>query len=96
MTPANMVLGRELRLPCDLFWAPPDKEESTTVYVANLSERLHDIHHFARQHLKMASDRIKARYDRLSKYAGFQEDDRVWLYRQTRNRGKSPKLQSCW
>jgi hypothetical protein len=31
MTPANMVFGSELRLPCDfLFGAPTDKEESTT------------------------------------------------------------------
>ena len=31
VTPANMVFGRELRLPCDLmFGAPPDKEQSVT------------------------------------------------------------------
>jgi len=78
-----------------LFGAPPDKEESTTDYAANLSECLHDTH-FARQHLKVASDRIKTRYDRLANSAGFQEGDRVWLYRPTRKRGKSPKLQSCW
>jgi len=31
VTPANMVFGRELGLPCDLiFLAPPDKEQSTT------------------------------------------------------------------
>jgi hypothetical protein len=29
-------------------------------------ERLHDIHHYARQHLKVASDRMKARNDRLA------------------------------
>jgi hypothetical protein len=57
MTPANMVFGRELLLPCDLlFGAPPDKEESTTDYAVNLAERLRDIHHFARQNLKKASD----------------------------------------
>jgi hypothetical protein len=53
MTPANIVFRRELRLPCDLlFGAPPDKEVYTTDYAANISERLHDIHLFARQHLK--------------------------------------------
>jgi hypothetical protein len=96
MTPTNMVFGRGLRVPCDLlFGAPPDKEESTTDYTANLSERLHDIQHFARQHLKVASDWMKARYDRLANSAGFQEGDRVWLYRPTGKRGKSRNLQSC-
>jgi hypothetical protein len=74
MTPANMVFGRELRLPCDLlFGAPQDKERSTTDYVADLVERLHDTHHYARRHLRVASDRMKAHYDRLANSAGFQE-----------------------
>jgi hypothetical protein len=42
MTRANMVFGRELHLPCDLlFGAPPDKEQSTTDYVADLVETTH-------------------------------------------------------
>jgi hypothetical protein len=97
VTPANMVFWRELRLPCDLlFGAPPDKEQSTTDYVADLVERLHDTNHYARQHLRVASDRMKARYDRLANSTGFQEGDRVWLYRPTRTRGRSPKQQSAW
>ena len=97
VTPANLVFGRELRLPCDLmFEAPPDKEQSVTDYAADLAERLRDTHNFARQHLKVASDRMKARYDQLANSAGFQEGDRVWLYRPIRKRGKSPKLQTSW
>jgi hypothetical protein len=46
--------------------APPGKEQSTFEYAA---ER----HHVARQHLKVSSDRMKARYDRLANTAGFQE-----------------------
>jgi hypothetical protein len=97
MTPANMVFGRKLRLPCDLlFGAPPDKEQSTTDYVADLVERQHDTHHYARPYLRVASDRMKVRYDSLANSAGFQDGDRVWLYRPTRTRGRSPKLQSAW
>jgi hypothetical protein len=59
-------------------------------------EQQHNIHHFARQQLKMVSDRMNARYDQLAKSAGFQEGDRVWLYHPTRRRGKSPKLRTCW
>jgi hypothetical protein len=39
---------------------------------------------------------MKARYDPLANSAGYQEGDRVWLYRPTRRKGKSPKLQTCW
>ena len=39
VTPASMVFGRELRLPCDLMLGtPPDKEQSTTDYTADLVE----------------------------------------------------------
>ncbi|KAJ4429260.1 hypothetical protein ANN_26263 [Periplaneta americana] len=44
----------------------------------------------------MASDRMKVLYDRLANSAGFQEGDLVWLYRPTRTKGKSPKLQRAW
>jgi hypothetical protein len=72
-----MVFGRELRLPCDLLFGAPHKEQSTRDYVADLVERLHDTHHYARRHLRVASDRMKARYDRLANSAGFREGDRV-------------------
>jgi hypothetical protein len=39
---------------------------------------------------------MKVRYDRLANSAGFQEGDRAWLYRPTRTRGRSPKLQAAW
>jgi hypothetical protein len=49
-TPASLVFGRELRLPCELlFEATPDKERPTTDYAADLLDNLHDIHNYARQ-----------------------------------------------
>jgi hypothetical protein len=75
---------------------PPGKGRPTTDYAADLVDHLHDIHNYVRQHLKVASDRMKTRYDKLVNSAGYQEGDRVWLYRPTRTKGKSPKLQSSW
>jgi len=70
MTPANVVLGQKLCLPCDLmFWAPPDKEVDD--YTGD--------HHLACQHLKVTSDQMKARYNQMANSAGLQEGDRVWL-----------------
>jgi hypothetical protein len=91
VTPASMVFGRDLKLG-----ASPDKEMSTTDYTTELIESLDNIHHFAREHLKLSSDRMKARYDRLANSAGYREGDRVWLYLPTRKRGQSPKPQTCW
>jgi hypothetical protein len=96
-TPANLLFGRELRLPSDLlFGTPPDKERPTIEHAANLVDHLRDIHNYARQHLRLASNRMKTLYDKLSNCAGYQESDRVWLYRPTRSKGRAAKLQSSW
>jgi len=44
-----------------MFGASPDKEQLTTDYASDLVERLQDIQHFAEQHIKVASERMKAR-----------------------------------
>jgi hypothetical protein len=67
-------------------WAPNKKGLGTT--------DLHDIQNNARQHMKQASDRMKTRYDRLANCAAYHEGDKVRLYRPTRTKGESPKLQS--
>jgi hypothetical protein len=97
LTPAHLVFWRELQLPCDLlFVAPPDKEQPTTDYLADLVDHLYDIHNYAHQHLKLASDRMKTRYDKLANSVGYQEGDRVSLYQPTCMKGKSPQLRSSW
>jgi hypothetical protein len=91
------VFRRELQLPCDLlFGTPPDKERPTIDYEANLVNHLHDIHSYAHQHLKLASDQMKTRDSRLANSAGHQEGDREWLYNPTHMKGKSLKPQSSW
>jgi hypothetical protein len=49
-----------------------------------------------RQHLKLASDRMKTHYDRLVNCAGHHEGERVWLYCPTLMKRKSPKFQTSW
>jgi hypothetical protein len=51
---------------------------------------------YALQRLKLGGVHVKTRYDRLANSAGYNEGDDVWLYRPTRTKGKSPKLQSPW
>jgi hypothetical protein len=65
------VFERELRLPCDLlFGAPPDKKRPTIDHATDLVDRLHDIHNYANQHLKLVSDRMGTRYGRLANPMG--------------------------
>jgi hypothetical protein len=48
---------------------------------------------------QLASYRAEARQNRLTNSAGFNEGDKVWLYRHTRNRGKSteePPVSTTW
>jgi hypothetical protein len=75
LTTASLVFGRELRLPSDLlFGAPPDKERPTIDYAADLVAHLRGIHTDARQHLQVASNRMKIRHSKLTNCAGYQVD----------------------
>jgi hypothetical protein len=88
LTPANLVFGRELHLPCDLlFGAPCDKERPAIDHKADLVDWLHHVHNYGRQHLKPASDRIKTRYNRLASCAGYHERYNVWLCRPPAQKG---------
>jgi hypothetical protein len=53
-------------------------------------DQLHDIHSYACQYLKLASDRMRMCYDFLGSSAGYQEGNHVWLYYPTHSEGKSP------
>jgi hypothetical protein len=59
-------------------------------------DHLYDIHNYAHQHQKLASDRMKTRYDKLANCGGYHEGDEVWFFRPTHTKGKSPELQSSW
>jgi hypothetical protein len=105
-----MVFGREFRLPSDTkFEAPPAREQSTvyrlqstvyrlqsTNYAAELVERLYDIHHFARQRLKVVNNRTKGTLlpaDQLGWFSRGRPSVDIPPYRK---KEKSSKLQTCW
>jgi hypothetical protein len=53
-------------------------------------DHLHYTQNYSSQHLKLASDRMKIRYNKLANCPGFHEGDRVWLYRPTRKKKNFP------
>ena len=98
-TPAEMMLGRDLRLPVDLIYGRPEEEcpSLATEYVESLQDRLEQVHSFARPRMQMQSDRMKAYYDLLQPAArSLKEGAAVWLYNPQRKKGRSPKLQRAW
>lgn len=95
-TPAQLVFGRDLRLPVDITVGRPDAPESTDDYLGHLRERLQVVHEEARQKLQLESDRMKTRYDIKANSDGFNIGDKVWLFNPQRRKGRSPKLQRSW
>ncbi|GBL80213.1 hypothetical protein AVEN_29186-1 [Araneus ventricosus] len=64
LTPAEMLFGQTLRLPCDiLFGRPSETPSSPNKYMKNLEARLESIHAFARERIKLASEQMKTRYE---------------------------------
>ncbi|GBM66799.1 Transposon Ty3-I Gag-Pol polyprotein [Araneus ventricosus] len=97
LTPAEMLFGRTLRLPCDILFGRPSETPSSPIeYMKNLEARLESVHAFARERIKLASERMKTRYDSRATDHHFKEGDLVWMYNPKRRRGLSPKLQQNW
>ncbi|GBM64472.1 hypothetical protein AVEN_194231-1 [Araneus ventricosus] len=59
-----MLFGRTLPMLCDiLFGRPSDTPSSPNEYLNSLEARLESVHAFARERIKLASERIKTRYN---------------------------------
>ena len=97
-TPARVMLGRDLKLPVDLCFGQPEEEpiKSTYDYVVTLQEKLERIHHFARAHQNLMTERMKQRYDLSLRCPQLKARDTVWLHNPQRMKGLSLKLQHPW
>ena len=96
-TPSSIVMGRELRLPCDLkFGCPASEDLAEEDYVTELRRKMDEIHCRARSNIQSSSNRMKEAYNVGANHGRFKAGDLVWLYNPRRSRGLSPKLQSSW
>jgi hypothetical protein len=96
-TPAKILFGHELRLPCNLtFGSPARVPKDVTSHVDQLQEAMHTIHDLTRTHILVASDRMKTRYELKANTAGFRERDLVWLFNHQWKKDRCPKLQPSW
>lgn len=96
--PAEVLFGSNIRLPSDItFGATPNLDAvGVTEYVADLKNRLNEIHETARVKMNLYSERMKTRYDVRAAAPGFVEGQKVWLYNPQRKKGISSKLTMSW
>ncbi|UYV69434.1 K02A2.6-like, partial [Cordylochernes scorpioides] len=78
-TPAKIMFGRELRLPCDLeFGSPGEPPTEVTDYVNNLRSILLETLELVRAKIRTASHRMKTRYDQRANHDGFRQIDLIY------------------
>ncbi|UYV78634.1 K02A2.6-like, partial [Cordylochernes scorpioides] len=96
-SPARMLFGHELRMPCDVLLGRPEETfENTNEYISHLEERMLSIHQWAREKLHLSSEKMKDRYNVKTSHNTFKEGEMVWLHNSQRKKGLSPKLQYQW
>ncbi|GFV92957.1 retrovirus-related Pol polyprotein from transposon 412 [Trichonephila clavipes] len=94
-SPAQMLFGRDLRLPADLlFIRPPDAPLVPEEYIEKQQARMEEMQHLARERIGMTSKKMKTRYDARATGHDFGEGNKVWLWNPKRRKGLSPKLQT--
>ena len=81
-TPAMIMLGRNLRLPIDLFIGHPKKEAPMhkSGYVEYLHSQMETVHNFGQEHLKQRSDKMKEYFYSEATECELERGDPVWLY----------------
>ena len=64
-TPARLMMGHELRVPLNLMFGQPpgSKDKCKSKFAKQLTESLELTHQFARNRLRLSSERMKNQYD---------------------------------
>ena len=95
-TPHYLLFGREMRLPLDIIFRPPDKEQSHQAFVGEVREHLHRAYDTARDRLQLAHHRQKDYYDRRTHGDRYKVGDSVWLWSPVLEKGVAHKFHEPW
>ena len=98
VSPSEMMLGRQIRLPSALALGIPETRTSicNSEYAYQLEKQLVSIHDVARKHIQLASNRMKRYYDREVNFTEYNVADAVWFHYPVRKPGVSLKFQRPW
>ena len=91
-TPNRMMLGRETRLPAEL-WVPVEEQKPTSPveYVSDLESALETAHELARQTLKTELKKAKSGWDVRSRVVGFEVGQMVFCVNKAAKNKLAPK-----
>ena len=89
LTPAKMMMGRELRVPLVLLMGTPPESNQTSKpsYVEKLKESLNIAHNYARKRLRITTDQMKTRYKLDVTATRLDVGTQVWLYKTAAKEG---------
>ena len=83
-TPARMLFGRNIQLPCDLLMGrPPENavsKDCNIPYVEALRNQLSELHEIARENMVQASNRQKKNYDKRINAKSYKIGESVFMH----------------
>ena len=91
-----MLFGREMRLPLDVMYRPPEGTYMKYDYPSEVRKTLTDAYERARQRLHLAHKRRKDYYDRRTCGSRFFPNSLVWLWSPVVEKGVAPKFHEPW
>jgi hypothetical protein len=93
-TPNFLLFGREVRLPAQLVYCPPEKDYTPTYgeFVEETRQSLETSHQLCRQHLQSTTKRQQDHYDAKSTLRRYKPGDLVWYAAFTEDKHLAPKL----
>lgn len=98
VTPAMLMLGREIRLPIDIVF-PPSSEplaDSYPQYVINLEQRLLLASQYARNHLRLSWEAMSTAHQVSKRVVPIDVTRQVFVFNPSLPKGVSPKLARLW
>jgi hypothetical protein len=98
VTPALLMLGRELRLPVDLVFPPMERTvpDNYPDYVAEIERRVHIASEYARQHLRLSWEAMSTANRVSRRVAPIDLARPVLLFNPSLKKGVTPKLAKFW
>ena len=95
-TPYVLLHGREMRLPLDIIYRPPDLEYSRIQYAKEVRHTFERAYSTAREKLHLAHERQKDYYERRTEGTRFKTGDSKWLWSPVLQKGVAPKFHEPW
>ena len=74
-TPYSLLDGREMRLPLDVIYRPPESDQSRTEHAIEVRKMLYQAYDVARDHLQLAHKRQNDYYDRRTRGKRFKQGE---------------------